>query len=583
MRSNYWILALLISVLGTACEQQKSEPTPPTAEKHAPPAEAAVQPDINTGKALAEQCVECHGLDGGKSKNIAPFIGGQHADYIVTALQAYKNDTRKNDENHAFLKSTSDDDLVHLSAYYASLDTTWLPQKYKSKQKVTGISKNAIAAGKRRSASCVDCHGEEGNSVIAGVPTLAGLQYDYFRAAVNAYFKGKRVETKAIMKNFKHAVNQREINNLAAYYSTRKAKKSDLPTHGNKKKGEKIAATQCAGCHGVDGNSINPTMPSLTGQNQEYLVKAISAYKNGTRKHRMMQDAVKRLSNKDIENLSGYFASQKPQKIVGDDATPGAEFNVVAEGQKIAASCNGCHGEQGNSSIAGTPSLTGLHPDYIALSINAYKDGQRKHETMKSLVASLNETDIEKLAVYYATQEPKPSNIKTKGDAAAGQKLVASCNSCHGAYGNSTKPDTPALAGQNPSYVLTALKDYASGKRINETMQSAAKELNEEQIQNIVAYYAAQKPVKLEGIHIPQGPEILTEKCSRCHGDQGISSDPGVPILAGQIEAYLVKALQDYRSGIREHSTMLAMADVLSLNELKAVAAYYASQSSTKK
>ncbi len=77
----------------------------------------------------------------------------------------------------------------------------------------------------------------------------------------------------------------------------------------------------------------------------------------------------------------------------------------------------------------------------------------------------------------------------------------------------------------------------------------------------------------------PESPEFLIkERCDRCHGERGFSTNPGKPRLAGQSEAYLVVAMQEYQDGSRSSQTMHAMADVLSLLEIKAVAAYYARQ-----
>jgi cytochrome c553 len=568
------LLLIFLLLLLNACEQQKPETQPDVVSAPAEPIA-----DIQAGKAIAEQsCAQCHGAGGVTSQNGAPFLAGQQADYMVTALQHYKDAVRKDNQSHESLQALNNGDFVNVAAYYNSLMTAWKPERYIQKPKpAAGVSRRAIRAGKQASLPCVGCHGEDGNSTVAGMPTLAGLQYDYIKAAINAYFDGDRKESKVIMQNFKRAINQKDIANLAAYFSTQKPVRSPLPSKGNINAGKKAAAQQCAGCHGIDGNSINPTMPSLTGQNQEYLIKAIKAYRDGKRKNAMMRTVTNKLKDSSIQNLSAYFAAQQPKKVVGADNTSGA-FDPIGDGAKIAASCNGCHGKNGNSTNIGIPSLARLHPTYVNAAIKAYQDGTRKHETMKSLVALLSDMDIEKVSLYYATQEPTASANPKPGKPEQGEELASACNGCHGENGNSTDPEVPTIAGQDAQYLSTAIAHYVDGSRENETMANAVKELNKEQIRDVTAYFAGQTPVKPQGVEMPSPPEEVAQKCDRCHGENGFSEDPTKPRLAGQIQAYLEKALHDYHDGDRESSTMHAMAAVLRLSEIKAIAAYYSSR-----
>lgn len=69
-----------------------------------------------------------------------------------------------------------------------------------------------------------------------------------------------------------------------------------------------------------------------------------------------------------------------------------------------------------------------------------------------------------------------------------------------------------------------------------------------------------------------------TELCQGCHGETGIGVAVGVPNLAGQYAAYLVKELQDFRGGARRHRIMTAMAEGLADADLPDIAAYFASQ-----
>lgn len=69
-----------------------------------------------------------------------------------------------------------------------------------------------------------------------------------------------------------------------------------------------------------------------------------------------------------------------------------------------------------------------------------------------------------------------------------------------------------------------------------------------------------------------------TASCAACHGATGISAIPANPNLAGQKEEYLVKSMNAYKSGKRDDAAMKAMVAALSDDDIKNVAAYYASQ-----
>jgi len=70
-------------------------------------------------------------------------------------------------------------------------------------------------------------------------------------------------------------------------------------------------STPCAACHGANGISASPDFPNLAGQHADYLHAALKHYKNGKRKNAIMQGQVANLSEKDLLDLSAFFASQK--------------------------------------------------------------------------------------------------------------------------------------------------------------------------------------------------------------------------------------------------------------------------------
>ena len=81
---------------------------------------------------------------------------------------------------------------------------------------------------------------------------------------------------------------------------------------GNPEAGAEKAYT-CLGCHGVEHYvNVYPTyhVPLIAGQNAEYLVAALQAYKSGARKHQTMQANAGLLSDQDIEDIAAWFAAQ---------------------------------------------------------------------------------------------------------------------------------------------------------------------------------------------------------------------------------------------------------------------------------
>ena len=86
---------------------------------------------------------------------------------------------------------------------------------------------------------------------------------------------------------------------------------ASLPAYaGDPAAGQKKSQT-CAACHGPDGNSPAPDFPKLAGQHYDYLLKALKDYKSGARKNPLMAPMIANLTQRDMEDLSAYYSSQK--------------------------------------------------------------------------------------------------------------------------------------------------------------------------------------------------------------------------------------------------------------------------------
>lgn len=175
-------------------------------------------------------------------------------------------------------------------------------------------------------------------------------------------------------------------------------------------------------------------------------------------------------------------------------------------------------------------------------------------------------------------------SLANAADIAAGKAKAELCAGCHGDNGISQTENIPSLAGQLDQFIQWQLVFFRAGTRKNEQMQPVVEQLNNDDIRNLGAYFASLTPPKATK---PDDNPDLSKKgaqaaagrrCASCHGDT-FAGTKAVARIAGQREEYLVKALRDYKSGVRAGGAMAAMADVaypLSEEEIEALAHYLA-------
>lgn len=343
--------------------------------------------------------------------------------------------------------------------------------------------------------------------------------------------------------------------------------------------GKRLAETACAACHGANGISSTKGVPNLAAQRPGYLYLELKAYQSGTRGDSAMGATVKPLNDDALVKVAAYYASLEPAQPA---ATSGAKSALakpdpVQAGKAAAAACAGCHGEAGVSKMPGMPSLVGLDPKYLVAAMKAYKSGQRKNDTMKATLSAVSDTDMSNIALYYALQKPARAQTPVAGDPSAGKAAAAACAGCHGDKGAGGNPAIPNLAGQDTQYLAAALRAYKEGARGDETMKGLAASLDEAATKNLAAFYANQQP-QPTNVRKPLTTSEWAQRCDRCHGVDGNSTDPRLPALAAQRIDYLEKVLHAYRTGERKSPQMAAMSDVLSEADVENLAAYYARQ-----
>lgn len=175
-------------------------------------------------------------------------------------------------------------------------------------------------------------------------------------------------------------------------------------------------------------------------------------------------------------------------------------------------------------------------------------------------------------------------SAQAAGDRDDGKKKFYTCVGCHGIEGYSNPYpayQVPRIGGQHADYVVSALKTYQSGARPHVSMQGNATTLNEQDLENIAAYVSAFRSIT---VNLPVKGDVAAgqakaQGCAGCHGEDGNSAaGSGFPRVAGQYQSYLVKTLQDYKSGKRKNPIMNGIADGLSEADMENLAAFYASQ-----
>ena len=153
---------------------------------------------------------------------------------------------------------------------------------------------------------------------------------------------------------------------------------------------------------------------------------------------------------------------------------------------------------------------------------------------------------------------------------AIGQSLqdkIAQCEACHGKDGRSADPRIPHIGGQPKLAVMYQLFFYREGRRKSEEMNLIAKGLSDAELTAIAEHVAKLPPPPpvtdaADAARTRRGAELAAQRqCASCHNDD-FSGRQQMPRLAGQHEAYTVKALQDYRTGARV-GTQAAMAEAV--------------------
>ena len=154
----------------------------------------------------------------------------------------------------------------------------------------------------------------------------------------------------------------------------------------------------CAGCHGPDGNSRTPAVPSIAGQPKVFLENYLVLTREGLRGSETMQKLLNGVPDREIVALAAHF-SKLPMKPE-DGATDRARFE---RGRRVAAKnhCGNCHRPdfRGQEQM---PRLAGQREDFLIEAMLAYRQNRRPggDTLMAAALYGIAEADLKALAHY---------------------------------------------------------------------------------------------------------------------------------------------------------------------------------------
>ena len=265
-----------------------------------------------------------------------PNIAGQKDAYIIKQLKDFKSGARSDMMMSPMAANLSEQDMADLAAYYTSLPMTAeeapsaddsassaaAPSAATSdvvtSSPAAAIYAGDIAKGKAKSATCVACHGVDGNSAIPMYPVLAGQSANYLAKQLADFKSGLRADP--VMAGMVAGLSKEDMDDLGAFFAVQKPKAG---TGETSEAGHKLyfggeasrGVSACVACHGVNGKGMAQAgFPAIAGQNADYLKKQLTTFRDGSRgndNNSIMRNIAIKLSDAQIEELVQYMSSLK--------------------------------------------------------------------------------------------------------------------------------------------------------------------------------------------------------------------------------------------------------------------------------
>lgn len=170
---------------------------------------------------------------------------------------------------------------------------------------------------------------------------------------------------------------------------------------------QKSAEARCQECHGVEGISSDEKIPNHAGQYANYLIKQLSNFQTGARKHDTMSIMAEDLNAKDMADIAAYFASLKPMQGEGGHDSPQAlQLFLNGDSSRNIPACVSCHAANAAGQLTPEmvyPRLAGQRRVYLRNELVNWKLGERSNSpagVMQQVAKTLSDAEIDALANY---------------------------------------------------------------------------------------------------------------------------------------------------------------------------------------
>lgn len=178
----------------------------------------AQQADEARAKKIAGgSCFLCHGAQGESTSEIFPKLAGQHAQYIVKQLEAFKAGQRKSTTMADMVAKLTPDEMRALGKYYEKMPVVQTEAK---EPQLAAMGRYIYHSGNKFSGvpACVSCHGMEGQGA-ANLPRLAGQLSGYVSTQLKNFGKRERTNDNAVMHSVASQMTELEMAAVAEYLS----------------------------------------------------------------------------------------------------------------------------------------------------------------------------------------------------------------------------------------------------------------------------------------------------------------------------------------------------------------------------
>jgi len=206
------------------------------------------------------------------------------------------------------------------------------------------------------------------------------------------------------------------------------------------------------------------------------------------------------LSTINTDWLKKRFDDESPENVKLRSA-PG---DPIA-GKEKSQLCQGCHGEKGMTDEPMIPHLAGQYAKYIAKELRNFQTGERTHQIMNAMAATISDDDLFDISAYFASM-PKMAgdgSLENSKEAEVGKRLynvgdmrrmVIACTNCHGVGGKGRAPNItmfPVLGGQQHGYLKGQIINWRSQQRANSAnaiMNKITEKLTDAEIESLAVY-----------------------------------------------------------------------------------------------